>query len=381
MITEFHLTTYLLTIVIIVLLCCYWYFQQIYKHWEKRNIPYLKPTIPFGNLLKVYTRKCQLGEAFADIYYELKKMGEKHGGAYALNSPVYIPTDQTIIKHILANDANSFINHGYYQDSEIDPLSAHLFNMEGKQWKGVRTKITQAFTMAKLKKMFDAMVEVAKEYEEHLQMCRETQPEGINIKNETIKLTADTLMRVAYGMETKTLKGENKELIKQLHNFIIDQWTLYKNSMVFLFPKYILQLLKFRLFSKESAEYVRKLFVGLQKHRREFNIFRDDLADILISLTDKKEKQEISATKEVMKPLTENEYLAQMWLFVGAGSESSATTVSFALYELSKNPECQTKLREEITNILAKYDQELSLDALKEMNYLDQVINGKYIII
>lgn len=373
------ITTYLLGFLAIVLLYCFWYFQKIYNHWKKRDIPYLKPTLPFGNLLQVYTKKCQIGEAFANIYYELKRMGVKHGGAYALISPVYIPIDPNIIKHIIANDANNFINHGYYQDSETDPLSAHLFNMEGNQWRSVRTKITHAYTVAKLKKMFVTMVEGAKKFEEHLELCRMKEPEGINVKKEILKLTTDTMMKVSYGMETNTMKDDNQELLKELHNFIIDQWTLYKNTMVFLFPRKILRLLKFRLFSKESNEYTRKLFVGLQKYRREFKVFRDDLADILISMTEKTENQTNTTVKELMKPLTENEFIAQMWVFVGAGSESAATTISFALYELSKNPSCQTKLREEIINILSKHDNELSFEALKEMNYLDYVINGKYI--
>lgn len=46
------------------------------------------------------------------------------------------------------------------------------------------------------------------------------------------------------------------------------------------------------------------------------------------------------------------------------------------LYELAYRPQIQERLRNEITNVLLKYDGEITYEALAEMTYLDQVING-----
>lgn len=56
------------------------------------------------------------------------------------------------------------------------------------------------------------------------------------------------------------------------------------------------------------------------------------------------------------------------------GTETSATTLSYALYELARNPECQEKLYEEIERINAKYDGKITYDGLQEMIYLEGVI-------
>ncbi|XP_055303301.1 cytochrome P450 9e2-like isoform X1 [Sitodiplosis mosellana] len=56
------------------------------------------------------------------------------------------------------------------------------------------------------------------------------------------------------------------------------------------------------------------------------------------------------------------------------GTETSATALSYALYELGRNPQCQEKLHEEIVRITAKYDGKITYEVLQEMIYLEGVI-------
>lgn len=52
--------------------------------------------------------------------------------------------------------------------------------------------------------------------------------------------------------------------------------------------------------------------------------------------------------------------------------------MTFALYELSLNPDIQEKLREHIQTILSKYNNELTYEAMLDMKYLQMVIDGKH---
>ena len=66
--------------------------------------------------------------------------------------------------------------------------------------------------------------------------------------------------------------------------------------------------------------------------------------------------------------------LAQAWVFFVAGYETTATTLTFASYELALNPEVQERLYEEVmTAVDSKGD--IDYDDLAKLPYLDAVIS------
>lgn len=50
--------------------------------------------------------------------------------------------------------------------------------------------------------------------------------------------------------------------------------------------------------------------------------------------------------------------------------------MTLALFELAYRQEIQDKLRKEITDVLKRHNDEITYDAINEMIYLDQVVNG-----
>lgn len=56
------------------------------------------------------------------------------------------------------------------------------------------------------------------------------------------------------------------------------------------------------------------------------------------------------------------------------GTETSAIALSYTMYELARNPNCQEKLYKEVTEILAKHGGNPTYEAIQEMNYLEGVI-------
>lgn len=63
------------------------------------------------------------------------------------------------------------------------------------------------------------------------------------------------------------------------------------------------------------------------------------------------------------------------------GFETSSTVLSFALFELARNPECQQRLYEEVTAVLEKHNHQFKFEALQEMTYLECVVAGKIVSI
>uniref|UniRef100_A0A914QUC5 Cytochrome P450 n=1 Tax=Panagrolaimus davidi TaxID=227884 RepID=A0A914QUC5_9BILA len=78
---------------------------------------------------------------------------------------------------------------------------------------------------------------------------------------------------------------------------------------------------------------------------------------------------------KVSKELSVNEIVGQCLIFLLAGYDTTANSLSFVCYELIKNPETLQKLVEEIDDHLFDSDSEdLSYEKINEMKYLDSVI-------
>ena len=67
---------------------------------------------------------------------------------------------------------------------------------------------------------------------------------------------------------------------------------------------------------------------------------------------------------------------AQAHVFFVAGYESNSTTMSFCMYELAKAPQIQQKAYEEIVSVLERHNGQLTYDALAEMKYAENCIEG-----
>jgi cytochrome P450 family 6 len=75
--------------------------------------------------------------------------------------------------------------------------------------------------------------------------------------------------------------------------------------------------------------------------------------------------------------LSMNSLAAQAFVFFGAGFETSSTTMTFCLYELSLHQDIQERVREEIDHVLQKHDGKITYEAIQEMEYLDKVVSGE----
>jgi len=69
--------------------------------------------------------------------------------------------------------------------------------------------------------------------------------------------------------------------------------------------------------------------------------------------------------------------VGQALTFLIGGYETSASTLTFALYELALHPEIQHSVRAEILQVLSEHDGKLTYDGIQGMSYLDRVVSGE----
>lgn len=84
---------------------------------------------------------------------------------------------------------------------------------------------------------------------------------------------------------------------------------------------------------------------------------------------------EKSSESKPRRRLTNSEILSQSILFVLAGYETTAMTLSYLAYNLATHPESQEKLIREIDQVLEKHDGKIGYESVAEMTYLDMVVD------
>ncbi|XP_055314969.1 LOW QUALITY PROTEIN: probable cytochrome P450 9f2 [Sitodiplosis mosellana] len=127
--------------------------------------------------------------------------------------------------------------------------------------------------------------------------------------------------------------------------------------------------------------------------RKKNNIHRPDMINILMQIRegtlknqtddrDKIDKEGFATVEEsevgkvtVNRAWSDDEIVAQCFVFFAAGFDTSATLLTFSAYEIAVNPDVQQKLYEEIIETNQQLGgKRITYDALQKMKYLDQVI-------
>lgn len=130
--------------------------------------------------------------------------------------------------------------------------------------------------------------------------------------------------------------------------------------------------------------------INIVKNQIEFreknNVSRKDFIQLLIQLRnnskiiEESESWDVKTSSSDLKSMTIEQCAAQLFLYYVAGYDSTATTLSYTLYELAKNPEIQRRVQKDIDNTLNKYNGEFTYEGILDMKYVDNCIMGKWLL-
>ena len=122
-------------------------------------------------------------------------------------------------------------------------------------------------------------------------------------------------------------------------------------------------------------------YIGLRYYYSDVNDFFVNLVQRTMQIREKNPAKYQDFFENLMNlkksnEITNSELIAQTFIFLAAGNETSALTISYCLYELALNPDIQQELREEIKNALQQSEQEISYEIISKLSLLDRVFKG-----
>ncbi|XP_063703577.1 cytochrome P450 6a2-like [Culicoides brevitarsis] len=308
----------------------------------------------------------------------MQKAGlEKISGFFFFTEPALLATDAKHIRLVLTNDFDYFHDRGVFVNEKDDPLSAHLFSLEGTKWKRLRKKFTPTFTSGKMKNMFEILLKVANELNYVIRETIENYEERVEIRDFCSRFTIDIIGSCAFGIECNSLRdthSEFKEIGMQCFgNSAIE---MFKLAFMSAFQRFSRKI-GCRFTTKRTEEFFFRIIKETIDHRQKHNVDRNDFMELMIQLMQTGRLKDESSLDESTdeSPLTFNEIAAQCFIFFVAGFETSSSTMSYCLYELAKNQDVQNRLRSHIHETIRNHNGQVTYEGLLEIPYLDQVIN------
>jgi len=355
-------------VLLIFIAVTYFYVKRKYSYFEEQGVSYLKAEFPLGSLQKVGS-SIHMFEFLITAYNQFKKIS-KVAGFYNVFEPIYLVTDVEVLKAITVKDFNKFANRGIFVNEENEPLTGHLFAIEDDHWHFIRKKLRPAFTSDRLKSMYPKIRQLGIELVKSIERDTKNGKIPINIKNIATRFTIDIISSVAFGMDSDTLNDKHQILLDMFREVIgANRPNVVKFLILSAFPN-LAKILKIQLFSNKLSEFFKNVVGGNIKCHEENGDRRNDFLNFLIHLKNN------AGFSSKSRKLTLNECLAQAFLFFFAGSDTSSTTISFALTELAFNQDIQNRLRAEVVEKFEDTQCGISYEALDEMTYLSQIVNG-----
>lgn len=356
----------------------YNFYQHIYKYWERRGVPFERP-LPFVGNMKGIGTKYHFRDINQRLYDQFKGKAP-FAGMYMFLKRVAFITDLDLAKQVLTKDFKIFQDRGIFNNVRDEPLTGHLFTLEGEEWRSMRHKLTPVFTSGKMKHMFGTVVEVG----DHLtttvdKAVKAATADGgdVEIKELCARFTTDVIGTCAFGIECNSLENPNAEFRnmgrmlfeKPRHNQLVQAFILTNAKLA--------KKLRCKFLRDDISKFFMDAVRNTVDHRVKNGIKRNDFLDLLIELRAENEEEARQGKGiDLSKGLTIEQMAAQSFVFFLAGFETSSSTMAFCLYELALQQDIQQRLRDEIETILKEVPNgKLTYEAISQMTYLEQVLS------
>lgn len=154
----------------------------------------------------------------------------------------------------------------------------------------------------------------------------------------------------------------------------------------------LMKKLNVTIFDGWCSNYFRSLVLDTMETRDKQGIHRPDMINLLMQVRKGKYAQNNEERTDddgfatvdesqtgkrlVQREWTDDELIAQCFIFFLAGFESTSNTMAAMAYEIPINPSIQDCLYQEIKEAKSKLNgQPIDYDSLQKMKYLDQVVS------
>lgn len=288
---------------VVLLLSLYINLKKSFNFWRDKNVPFVPPVIPTGNIVEIFQGKLHFSLIVQKFYEQMKHTGD-YCGIYFFRNPILLVLSPEFAKTILVRDFNFFMDHGMFSNEKVDPLSANVFFLEGQRWKDLRSKLTPVFTSGKIKLMFSTVLDVGNRIVDHLKPFAE-KSQDIEVYDLLARFSTDVISSCAFGIESNSIEDpltEFRTMGKKMLTF--GKWKSLKIFFALTFRN-LATFFRVRFNDEDVSDFFINIVKQTIEYREKTGYQRKDFMQLLIDLM-KKDENDIDK-------LTFNEIVSDLW--------------------------------------------------------------------
>lgn len=239
---------------------------------------------------------------------------------------------------------------------KMEPVMGEgLLTAPNEFWRQNRAIVQPNFRLSRYPDYHQKIVDCCQETFERWEGRGRTDGEPFDFHQEMMDLTLLIITRTIFDTDF----ASDERVAKAIHDFMIGMEAQLFH--LFKFQKYVPTPKNMR--SLKALRFMDSIAYKLIAERRQDYEGRKDLISLLIQ----------ASHREGAKGITDKYLRDEVLNFLIAGHETTASSLSFCLFELSQHPEILSKVRDEIQSVLG--EGEIKYDHLEKLVYLDRVIS------
>ncbi|GMY09399.1 cytochrome P450 704C1-like [Fagus crenata] len=283
-------------------------------------------------------------------------------------------TDIRNIEHILKTNFDKYCKGQHNQDIMVDLFGQGIFIVDGDKWRQQRKLASFEFSTRVLRDF--SCVVFRRNASKLVRAIYKLSGAGLafDMQDILMRCTLDSIFKVGFGVELNCLEGSSKEGTAFMKAF--------DDSNALSYWRYVDPFWKLKRFLNIGSEAV------LKKNIKTIDDFvhgvirtKRNLIEVQQDCNDKEDILSRFLVESNRNPEKMNDqYLRDIILsFMIAGKDTSASTLSWFLYMLCKNPLIQEKIAQEVKDVTGSQDDGPNLDdfmanvtdaTLDQMHYL-----------
>ncbi|MGA1803259.1 cytochrome P450 [Rhizobium sp. HT1-10] len=263
-------------------------------------------------------------------------------------------SDPTLIHEALVKNADA-LGKGENVRRALGPaLGKGLLTADGAHWKWQRQAVAGAFRHDKLIELQPAMIAAAEVTRDRLLAANGTALDiGHEMMRTTFDIIVETMMSGGHGIDVGKVEQGITDYLKP------SGWT-FALAMLGL-PEWV--PFPGRGKAREAVAFLRSSLARVIATRRKTPDERFDLVSMLLAASD----------PETGRSMSDDEIVDNLMTFITAGHETTALGLAWTLHLLSRHPEYEAKVLEEIAAVTE--GQPLRAEHVARLNYTKQVFS------